>query len=77
MLAGASERPLGSHERYDEFIFSSLSRANWTPLMSYRAHMRHHPLSYANTFVPLKRLKANCLNRASVAFLISLVNLAR
>ena len=24
MLAGASECPLGSHEHYDEFIFSSL-----------------------------------------------------
>jgi hypothetical protein len=39
--------------------------------------MRHHPLSYANTFVPLKRLKANCLNRASAALMISLMNLAR
>ena len=77
MLAGASERPPGSHERYDEFIFSSLFRAIWAPFMSYWAHMRHHPLSYANTFVPLKRLKANCLNKASRAFLINLVNLAR
>ena len=77
MLIGVSERPLGSHERYDEFIFSSLSRAIWEPLMSIRAHMRHHPLSYANTFVPLKRLKANCLKSASRAFLINLVNLAR
>jgi len=76
MLAEASECPLGSHERYDEFIFSSLFRANWVPFMSHRAHMSP-PFSYTNTFVPLKRLKANCLNRASVVFLISLVNLAR
>lgn len=77
MLAGASEKPLGSHVRYDEFIFTSLSRANGAAFMSSWAHMRHHLLSYANTFVPLKRLKANCLNRASRAFLINLVNLAR
>ena len=76
-MKGASEKPLGSHERYDEFIFSSLFRAIWASFLSYWAHMRHHLLSYTNTFVPLKRLKANCLNRASVVFLISLVNLAR
>ena len=77
MLKGASERPLGSHERYDEFIFSSINRAGWEPFMSFRAHMTHHPLSYANTLVPLERLKANCLKSASRAFLINLVNLAR
>ncbi|GEM_PF-5426307 len=77
MLKGASECALGSHVYYDEFIFSSTQWAIWVPFMSSRAHMRHHPLSYANTFVPLKRLKANCLNRVSRAFLINLVNLAR
>ena len=37
------------------------------------------PLSYAvlMILVPLRRLKANCLKRASIAFLINLVNLAR
>ena len=77
MLTGASKGPLGFHVHHDEFIFTSVHRAIGSPFMSFRAHMRHHPLSYANTFVPLKRLKANCLNRASMAFLINLVNLAR
>lgn len=77
MLIGAFKSALGSYVHYDEFIFPSLQRALWVPFMSSRAHMRHHPLSYANTFVPLKRLKASCLNRASKAFLINLVNLAR
>ena len=41
-------------------------------------HMTIFPLSYAvSTLVPLRRLKAICLKRASMAFLINLVNLAR
>ena len=36
------------------------------------------PLRYVvSTLVPLRRLKAICLKRASMAFLINLVNLAR
>ena len=77
MLKGASARALGSQVHHDESIFASPQREIWVPFMSSRAHMRHHPLSYANTLVPLKRLKANCLNRVSRAFLINLVNLAR
>ena len=77
MLAGASERPLNLMSATMSSFLPSLFCAIWAPFMSYWAHMRHHPLSYATTFVPLKRLKANCLNRASRTFLINLVNLAR
>ena len=43
------------------------------------AHRTHHPLSYVvfNILDPLRILKAICRNRASMAFLIILVNLAR